>query len=165
MNIGIMSDSHKNLNQVERAVQMAEARYPIDLWLHAGDCSPDGKYLETITKAKVVVVMGNCDQIHLPIHATEVVEAGGHRILLTHGYLEGINFGYRGLLKKARRLKTDIVVYGHTHVGSIEQMENVLLLNPGSISRPRDGKPPSFMVLHIDKKDVQAEFLYLTDEA
>lgn len=33
----------------------------------------------------------------------------------------------------------DIVIHGHTHLASLEQKENTILLNPGSITSPRNG--------------------------
>ena len=36
---------------------------------------------------------------------------------------------------------------GHTHVLKAEQMEGYILLNPGSVSIPKEGNPPTYAVL------------------
>ena len=41
----------------------------------------------------------------------------------------------------------DILIHGHTHVLKAEQMEGYILLNPGSVSIPKEGNPPTYAVL------------------
>ena len=38
----------------------------------------------------------------------------------------------------------DILVHGHTHVLKAEQMEGYIWLNPGSVSIPKEGNPPTY---------------------
>lgn len=37
----------------------------------------------------------------------------------------------------------DVVIFGHTHLPFIKQVERTLILNPGSVGQPRDGNPMS----------------------
>ena len=41
----------------------------------------------------------------------------------------------------------DILIHGHTHVLKAEQKEGYILLNPGSVSIPKEGNPPTYAVL------------------
>lgn len=41
----------------------------------------------------------------------------------------------------------DILIHGHTHVLKAQQMEGYILLNPGSVSIPKEGNPPTYAVL------------------
>ena len=41
----------------------------------------------------------------------------------------------------------DVLVHGHTHVLKAEQMEGYIWLNPGSVSIPKEGNPPTYAVL------------------
>ena len=41
----------------------------------------------------------------------------------------------------------DILIHGHTHVLKAEQRENYILLNPGSVSIPKEGNPPTYAIL------------------
>ena len=43
--------------------------------------------------------------------------------------------------------ENDILIHGHTHVLRAEQMDGYILLNPGSVSIPKEGNPPTYAVL------------------
>ena len=46
----------------------------------------------------------------------------------------------------------DIVIYGHTHKPLVDVDDEVIALNPGSLSYPRqDGRRPSYMIMEIDR--------------
>ena len=52
----------------------------------------------------------------------------------------------------------DIVMYGHTHKPSITREDDLITLNPGSLSYPRqEGRRPSYMLMEIDQNG-HAEF-------
>lgn len=45
----------------------------------------------------------------------------------------------------------DIAMYGHTHRPYIEIDEDITILNPGSLSYPRqEGRKPTFLLMEID---------------
>lgn len=46
----------------------------------------------------------------------------------------------------------DIYLYGHTHLVKEQIYNNCLILNPGSITLPRDDWHGSYIILTIDKK-------------
>ena len=58
---------------------------------------------------------------------------------------EGISF--LELLLDETICEGDILIHGHTHVLKAEQMEGYILLNPGSVSIPKEGNPPTYAVL------------------
>ena len=151
MRIGIMSDTHNNRYAVEWAVERAGA---IDLWLHAGDCVPDAAYLGLISSVAVENVAGNSDWPDGKTPDDCVVEAAGRRIFLTHGHVYGVRSTLEMLVHAAEEKGADIAVYGHTHIVLQKSMRGVygevLVLNPGSLSQPRDGKPPAFMVMTLE---------------
>ena len=41
----------------------------------------------------------------------------------------------------------DILIHGHTHVLKAQQMDGYILLNPGSVSIPKEGNPATYAVL------------------
>ena len=50
--------------------------------------------------------------------------------------------------------KTKDGIYGHTHVPRMEMIKNVTIINPGSISYPRQrGRIPTYMILEVDKDE------------
>ena len=55
------------------------------------------------------------------------------------------------LKEEARARNFDIAMFGHTHRPYLEQERDVTVLNPGSMSYPRqEGRKPSYMVMEID---------------
>lgn len=43
--------------------------------------------------------------------------------------------------------KGDVLLHGHTHVLRAERKDGILILNPGSVSIPKEGNPPTYAVL------------------
>ena len=61
----------------------------------------------------------------------------------------------------AKQEDCDIFCYGHSHIAAIEQLDQVLLLNPGSLWRSRDGRGPSYAVLYLQDQDIRAEIKFI----
>ena len=88
-----------------------------------------------------------------------VIEFGGKRIAMCHGR-RYLSYGgapdalrYFGLQNHA-----DVVMFGHTHVPYLEKTDDLILLNPGSISKPRqDNKIPTYTVMEI-REDGKIDF-------
>ena len=57
----------------------------------------------------------------------------------------------------------DIVMFGHTHRPIIDYHKDIIAINPGSLSYPRqEGKRPSYIMMELDKNgDVHFEIEYL----
>ena len=148
MKIGIVSDSHGGYQYLDTMLACKEAKN-VQLWLFAGDIAMDADYLAMVTDKEVIRVAGNNDWPGGRLPDYETVDIAGHTILLTHGHLFGVNFGLNNLQQAALDVGADIAVYGHTHVAVEEMKGDVLILNPGSISRPRDASNGSFMVMDL----------------
>ena len=81
-----------------------------------------------------------------------------YKTLLIHGHYYNVSVGAEYLKQEARARGFDIVMFGHTHrpfyeVEKKEGDKDLIVLNPGSLSYPRqDGHKPSFMLMEIDKE-------------
>ena len=146
MKIGILSDTHGAIDVVDTVFAMAP---DAELWLYAGDVVGDAQDLATIAQTDVRFVPGNCDWPNPNTPETIVVEAAGHRILLTHGHVYGVQYGTRFLVEAAAEANCDIAVYGHTHVAEYTPGTPITVLNPGSAARPRDAARGSFMTVDL----------------
>ena len=60
-------------------------------------------------------------------------------IFLTHGHI--YNKNHLPLLNPG-----DIMIHGHTHVPTIEKIGEIIYINPGSVSLPRNHSQNSFML-------------------
>lgn len=98
-------------------------------------------------KSEIYAVRGNCeaevDQMVLdfPVMADYcILVIDGRTFYATHGHI--YNQDNLPPVKQG-----DILIHGHTHVLKAEQNEDCILLNPGSVSIPKEGNPPTYAVL------------------
>jgi len=102
----------------------------------------------------VAVVRGNCDTggyssspVYLDAPDFITFKAAGRTVFATHGHRLSVDFGVDHLCSFASSLKATIAFYGHTHYPLKKIQDNVLVMNPGSVTRPRNGSSPSFAVV------------------
>ena len=82
------------------------------------------------------------------------MKLGKYRVLVTHGHPYYVNMGHERLAREAANRGVEIAVYGHTHRPVIEKMQGVLLLNPGSLSYPRQqGRKASYIIMEMYEND------------
>lgn len=98
-------------------------------------------------KNEICAVRGNCeaevDQMVLdfPVMADYcILIEGCLTIYATHGHIYHEN--HLPPLKDG-----DVLIHGHTHVLKAERKEHYTLLNPGSVSIPKEGNPPTYGIL------------------
>ena len=96
-------------------------------------------------------LFNNNDNTPVQISDTQYLTAASHKILFMHGHRHSVDFSTEALFKTATASNADIVFFGHTHRPYIREKNQILILNPGSCSRPRGGFPPSFAVVTLSK--------------
>lgn len=148
MKVLIVSDTHGQENNLEKVLSQVG---PIDHLIHLGDVIGAEDDICAMTDAPVTIVCGNCDYgSELP--QEEIVELGKYRALLTHGNNYYVSSTLEYLKERAHELEVDIVMYGHTHQPYLEQEDNLTILNPGSLSLPRqEGREPSYILMETDR--------------
>lgn len=132
----IFADSHgRNLEMFD----IVERSNP-DMVLHAGDHSEDARELSFVyPNLDVRYVAGNNDyDFSDPLRVT--VTLPHNMIFMTHGHHHGVYGKKPGSVGRAARdAGCDIAIYGHTHCSVLGKQNGIWILNPGSISLPRDG--------------------------
>ncbi len=154
LRILVMSDSHGRNENVELAIaQVREEIGEFQMLIHLGDVG-DARELESLAGVPCYIVRGNTDYDAKLLNAN-VIEAGGHRIFATHGHLYQVDMRLDLLRFAALENDCDIAMYGHTHVPYLEEdPDDVTILNPGSISKPRQADHRyTYMVMEIDDED------------
>ena len=154
LRILIMSDSHGRNENVELAIaQVREEIGEFQMLIHLGDVG-DAREIESLAGVPCYIVRGNTDYDAKLLNAN-VIEAGGHRIFATHGHLYQVDMRLDLLRFAALENDCDIAMYGHTHVPYLEEdPDDVTILNPGSISKPRQSDHHyTYMVMEIDDED------------
>ena len=134
----IFSDSYGKRKAIAEAIGR-QIKKP-DAILYLGDGLSDiGDRWEDIP---VIRVRGNCDWRfpEEPISERELLSFEGHRLLLTHGHLQGAKSGVGGLIRAAKETGADLVLFGHTHRQELLTFPDegtdrpIYLFNPGSIA-------------------------------
>lgn len=154
LRILIMSDSHGRNENVELAIaQVREEIGEFQMLIHLGDVG-DAREIESLAGVPCYIVRGNTDYDAKLLNAN-VIEASGHRIFATHGHLYQVDMRLDLLRFAALENDCDIAMYGHTHVPYLEEEpDDVTILNPGSISKPRQADHRyTYMVMEIDDED------------
>ncbi len=160
MIIGVMSDSHHDLNAIDDAVCAAG---DVDCWFHAGDSIGDVEYLAKVSGKKVYAVPGNVDWFSdSPTSIT--VDLAGIRIFMTHGHRYAVKWSPDKLRQAAAAVNADLVIYGHSHVGAEAVIDGRTFINPGSVSEPRDGLAPSFMKITITNGKLTVNRIFLDEK-
>jgi putative phosphoesterase len=132
LRIFVLADTHNRLPETVREI----ARDADEIW-HLGDVCAE-TILDELRAIgpRVIVVRGNCDgNFEWPL----VVDLmrGGLRFRLQHIQPDHLPDDI------------DVLLHGHTHVPRHERRGNVLFLNPGCVTRPNRGSPPSVAWLEI----------------
>lgn len=149
MRILIVSDTHKDNRNYYTAL---ERERPLDMVIHCGDSGGDELHLEDVAGCPFYIVAGNTDY-YSSLPRELFVEVEGHRVLVTHGHKYYVNDGPDTLRAYAKGEGADIVFYGHTHVPDLDFDDDVAVVNPGSLSYPRqENRRPSYAVMEIDRR-------------
>jgi uncharacterized protein len=130
--IFVLADTHNGLP--ESVMEMAKDAD--EIW-HLGDVCAETilDELRSIGPA-VIVVRGNCDSnFEWPL-VVDLVR-------------DGLKFRLQHVPPDRPPEDVDVLLHGHTHVPRNERRGRVLFLNPGCVTRPNRGAPPSVAWLEI----------------
>ncbi len=149
MRVLIVSDTHKQDKNLETLLKrMGE----LDLLIHLGDVEGSEDYIEAIAPCPVEMVAGNNDYFSR-LDREKELRIGKYKVLITHGHYYYVTLGTEHIKTEAISRQFDIVMYGHTHKPLLEYGKGVTVLNPGSLSYPRqEGRIPTYALMEIDNE-------------
>jgi putative phosphoesterase len=140
----VLSDTHGDMAALTAVLAWAMENRMADHLAFLGDGARDLRQAAARTgfSAPCTAVRGNGDFENLP--PSDVLEFAGHRFFLTHGHLYRVHNGYDILISSAAATGADAALFGHPHVPLTKETRSLLLLNPGSLGRPRSSAGPTF---------------------
>jgi len=131
LKILVLSDSHGRKSFIHDAV----AGESPDWILHLGDNDKDcSEIIPEFPEIPLRTVRGNCDVISAGLDMDEFI-LEGKRIFMTHGHLFGVKTGKTNIVNTAKSRNADILLFGHTHIPHYSVMDNLSMINPGSIGK------------------------------
>jgi putative phosphoesterase len=137
MKIGIVSDTHNNIELTRKAVGIFREN-GVDLIVHAGDLTSP-RMLELFRDFPLKIVLGNGDidveEISDVCHKMgygdignkSVFDAGGKRIIVFHG--DNVSMFREAVVSG----EYDYIIKGHTHYFENYVSNNARVINPGSL--------------------------------
>ena len=154
----VVSDSHGRNENLRRAISVfGPAGEQLSMLIHLGDMQCPVEKLQEMVQCPVEAVKGNCD-IFGDLPMTRLIELGREKVLLTHGHRYNCKWSTEPMKELAQANGAGVVLFGHTHVPLVDRSPDVKLMNPGSISEPRqEGRRPTYLVITIEE-DGHLEF-------
>lgn len=153
MKIGLISDTHNYFDP-----RLPEIFDGVDHIVHAGDIGERLILVELEQIASVTAVLGNND-LDLPIRETAVTLLGGKKFFVHHIITPGL--GTQPIHTRIRAEAPDVVVFGHTHKASAEQIDSTLFLNPGYAGRQRFKLERSVALIEAQNGELSYRFVAL----
>lgn len=162
MKILVISDTHGRIDHVERVIEKLKPYGLTDI-IHCGDCIEDAKMIEAAyPELTMHKVPGNCDIAGYGSGSTILDSIEGVPVMITHGHKQHAKYSYEELWIDAVAHEAKLAVFGHTHVAYEERRDGVILLNPGSMTLPKDGNLPSFAIVEIKEgKIIDVAFMQM----
>lgn len=141
----IISDTHGDKNNIINLIELEKPNYVI----HAGDFCVSVTF---ISKYVDYFVGGNNDVDGEKIKLFDIEEI---KFFLTHGHQYFFIGRNKGIINDAKLYGARVAITGHTHIEEIIEKDGILLINPGSLSFPRNKtNEKTYVVLIIDKNNI-----------
>jgi len=165
----VISDSHGSIKALKTVFKWAQERTPPNGAICAAAFLGDGvddihpALNETGFLCNWAIVRGNNDYFsHEP--DTALFDFSGYKYFICHGhrYYSG---GSNALASAARANNANVVLTGHSHVPHYIKTDDIYLINPGSVSRPRSRIGATFALIECaDDRELKVDFYGISDK-
>lgn len=157
--VGVLSDSHGNLDNLRKAIEYLIDVAKVDYIIHLGDDYKDTEVFNEYSGVNFLKVPGVYDKEYLcpSIEQRIFYDIEGVKLLLSHT----IRTHKTEVSPKIRveevleNRRADIILFGHTHKYTLEHKQGILLVNPGHLKSDED-TPPTFSILEIEERIIKA---------
>lgn len=163
MKIGLISDTHDNIQNIQNAISIFNNRH-VSFVIHAGDITTP-EAIEAFEGVKLIGVLGNNDLDVIGLNNAFDKIGGQLKGELCEIEQDDLIFAiYHGTNSRKnesliRSGRYDVVVCGHTHRVHNKKVGKTLVINPGTANGWFFGYGATAAVL--DTKTKESEILYL----
>ena len=149
MKVLIVSDTHR---RNENYIKVLERDSPVDMVIHCGDIEGSEYLIAESAGCPVQMVVGNND-FFSDLPREKEFHIGKYKVWLTHGHNYYVSMSNENLKHEARMRGVDVVMYGHTHRPVVDIEDDIIAVNPGSLTYPRqDNRKPSYIIMDLDRE-------------
>ena len=159
MKIGVLSDTHDNLDNVLTVLEILRQR-GIETVIHCGDLT-DFTMISHFSGFRLIYLIGNMDvatgtirkrveQMREDNFAGLVYQGklDGRMVAATHSHLEG------KVMELVREKRFDWIFHGHSHEKRDETVRGTRIVNPGALGGLARG-PRSFCIVDLTAGEVE----------
>ena len=166
MRILIFSDTHRAMRKPFEIVRKIEQSKRINLFVHLGDCVEDGIEIGERFELPTIVLRGNNDFILKSDVDNSKCTPGryGNIAAFNGGEDFVVSLSVNNMVYKMEEKGCLAGIFGHTHMAMKEVFGDFLLVNPGSISKPRDDVNGSYAIMDIEGDAIDVEILRLGND-
>lgn len=163
----VLSDIHGSLKTFKELLEIAK-KEEITKFILLGDVLyhgprnplPEGydpkelaKLLNEL-KLDLVAVRGNCDaEVDQMVLDYEILT--NDRVLDINDKKLAISHGHHKNEDNLPEGSYDIFAYGHTHLPVLKKVEDLIILNPGSLTLPKQNNPKTFAIIDNEKIEIR----------
>ena len=148
----VISDSHGARHNLARMVGDFEVS---DKIVFLGDGLSDLYELFEF-EDKIIRVAGNCDFVSNVAKRVEFT-VEGVKFLAVHGDEFGVKSSLERLESYAKAVGASVVLYGHTHIACVKEIDGITFVNPGTLSRY--GSKETFAFVSVDGGNVTVKII------
>ena len=153
MRILVISDTHGELDRFWKVFNKLNKETPVQMIVHCGDYIEDAKEIRMRSGIPVVAVKGNCDGEYSH-DGYSILETEAGDFLVAHGHMHDVGFSLQKLYYTALDNNCIGALFGHTHRSAVVETGDLYMMNPGSLSQPRDGSGGTFGILETFEDEV-----------
>lgn len=153
MRILVISDTHGELDRFWKVFNKLNKETPVQMIVHCGDYIEDAKEIRMRSGIPVVAVKGNCDGEYSD-DGYSILETESGDFLVAHGHMHDVNFSLQKLYYTALDNNCIGALFGHTHRSAFVETGDLYMMNPGSLTKPRDGSGGTFGILETSEDGV-----------
>lgn len=147
MKVMILSDSH--MMPKADLLELLKQNH-VDYYIHCGDIFMP---YDNINLNNFYLVRGNND--YAKIKDEIFITIDNLKFYIVHGHLYDVYYDTHYLYQTARKKNADIVCFGHTHQPYVKYTDNLIMINPGSVSYPRGQyQSPTYCIFDTENKEI-----------
>lgn len=145
MKIIIVSDSHGEINLLRKIINQ---HFDADVFLHLGDSQLPEEYLHPFVSVK-----GNGDYF-TTYPRYRILKTPYGNFYCEHGHLRS-----RVSVEYVKMNQCVGYLFGHSHCKCHDIIDDIHFINPGSLTRPRDGDCGSYIIMNATKESLEIQFV------
>lgn len=152
----VVSDIHGSIDSVEHLLDAMKFHHihqvlALGDFLYHGPRNPIPEHyapkevIAVLNTLSIQAVRGNCDaevdqmMLNFPIMDTvKYLQVGNKQCAMTHGHIISPDHPVEN---------ADMILFGHVHLPIAKKEKDLIILNPGSITLPKENNPRTYAVL------------------